>query len=87
LPAPTGTRVLDIDLHDYCTKAVVKVMIAQGSGKIVNVSSMWGMTGSSSVFPISGYNAAKGAVINLNQELGLEYATQGIQVSALCPGF
>jgi NAD(P)-dependent dehydrogenase (short-subunit alcohol dehydrogenase family) len=33
------------------------------------------------------YNAAKGAVVNLTRELGLEYARQGIQVNALCPGF
>ena len=32
-------------------------------------------------------NAAKGAVVNLTRELGLEYATAGIQVNALCPGF
>lgn len=32
-------------------------------------------------------NTAKGAVVNLTRELGLEYATAGIQVNALCPGF
>ena len=33
------------------------------------------------------YTAAKGAVVNLSRELGLEYARAGIQVNALCPGF
>ena len=40
-----------------------------------------------SLFPALAYNAAKGAVINLTRELGLQYASQGIQVNALCPGF
>jgi NAD(P)-dependent dehydrogenase (short-subunit alcohol dehydrogenase family) len=48
---------------------------------------MWGLAGSSSLFPALAYNAAKGAVVNLTRELGLEYARQGIQVNALCPGF
>ena len=61
-------------------------MVRQGSGKIVNIASMWGLAGGSSV-PFQAYNAAKGAVVNLTRELGLEYATRGIQVNALCPGF
>ena len=62
-------------------------MVTQQSGKIVNIASMWGLAGSSSVFPAPAYNAAKGAVVNLTRELGLEYAKHGIQVNALCPGF
>jgi NAD(P)-dependent dehydrogenase (short-subunit alcohol dehydrogenase family) len=48
---------------------------------------MWGLASSSSVFPAPAHNAAKGAVVNLTRELGLEYAKHGIQVNALCPGF
>ena len=55
--------------------------------EIVNIASMWGLAGASSIFPVPAYNAAKGAVVNLTRELGLEYAQQGIQVNALCPGF
>ncbi len=43
---------------------------------------MWGLAGSSSLFPALAYNAAKGPVVNLTRELGLEYAKQGIQVAA-----
>ena len=43
--------------------------------------------GSSGFFPIFAYNAAKGAVVNLTRELGLEYAAMGINVNAICPGF
>lgn len=82
-------RVLDVDLHGvfFCAREALTIMVEQGSGKIINVASMWGMTGASSVFPIPAYNTAKGAVVNLTRELGLEYATDGIQVNALCPGF
>jgi NAD(P)-dependent dehydrogenase (short-subunit alcohol dehydrogenase family) len=82
-------QVLDVDLHGvfYSCREALGVMVQQGNGKIITVASMWGLTGASSVFPIPAYNAAKGAVVNLTRELGLEYATANIQVNALCPGF
>lgn len=82
-------RVLDIDLDGvfYCSREVLKVMLPRGGGKIINVASMWGLAGASSVFPIPAYNAAKGAVVNLTREMALEYASDNIQVNALCPGF
>ncbi|MDV7087642.1 SDR family NAD(P)-dependent oxidoreductase [Rhodococcus opacus] len=95
-PAPVGQydsvnwhRVIDIDLHGvfYFCNETLPFMEQQGSGKIINIASMWGLVGGSSVFPIPAYNAAKGAVINLTREIGLEYATKNIQVNALCPGF
>jgi NAD(P)-dependent dehydrogenase (short-subunit alcohol dehydrogenase family) len=81
-------QVMNVNLHGvfYCAKAALNIMVEQGSGKVVNIASMWGMAGASSVFPIPAYTAAKGAVVNLTRELGLEYAQQGIQVNALCPG-
>ena len=87
--ADNWRRVLDVDLNGVfnCSKAVLGHMVRARSGKIVNVASMWGLAGSSSVFPIPAYNAAKGAVVNLTRELGLQYAADGIQVNALCPGF
>jgi NAD(P)-dependent dehydrogenase (short-subunit alcohol dehydrogenase family) len=88
-PTENWHQVIDVDLHGvyYCARECLKVMVGQGSGKIINVASIWGLAGASSVFPIPAYNAAKGAVVNLTRELGLEYATQGIQVNAICPGF
>ncbi|KDQ51782.1 hypothetical protein JAAARDRAFT_40807 [Jaapia argillacea MUCL 33604] len=62
-------------------------MLKQGYGKIINIASMWGLSGSSSVFPIPAYTAAKGAVVNLTREMGLQYAKENIQVNAICPGF
>ncbi|WP_433755681.1 SDR family NAD(P)-dependent oxidoreductase [Nocardia sp. CA-135398] len=82
-------RVLDVDLNGVfnCSKAVLGHMVQAGSGKIINIASMSGLSGSSSVFPIPAYNASKGAVVNLTRELGLQYAADGIQANALCPGF
>ena len=82
-------KVIDVDLHGvfYAAREALKVMVGQGSGKIINVASMWGTAGSASIVAMPGYTAAKGAVVNLSRELGLEYAKAGIQVNALCPGF
>jgi NAD(P)-dependent dehydrogenase (short-subunit alcohol dehydrogenase family) len=81
--------VLAVDLQGvfYCAREALKVMVRQKSGKIINIASMWGLAGSSSIIPLPAYCAAKGAVVNLTRELGLEYAPLGINVNALCPGF
>jgi NAD(P)-dependent dehydrogenase (short-subunit alcohol dehydrogenase family) len=81
-------RVLDVDLGGvfFCSRAALRLMVTQGHGKIVNIASMFGMTGAR-IAPIPAYAPAKGAVVNLTRELGLQYATAGIQVNALCPGF
>ena len=88
-PTDVWRRVLAVDLEGVflCAREALRLMVGQGAGKIVNVASMWGLAGSSSLFPAPAYNAAKGAVVNLTRELGLQYATRGIQVNALCPGF
>lgn len=88
-PTDVWRSVLAVDLEGVflCAREALKRMVDQGSGKIVNVASMWGLAGSSSLFPAPAYNAAKGAVVNLTRELGLQYATSNIQVNALCPGF
>jgi len=81
--------VLAVDLQGvfYCSREALKIMVKQKSGKIINIASIWGLAGSSSIMPIPAYTAAKGAVVNLTRELGLEYAPMGINVNAICPGF
>jgi len=81
-----STMSVNLDGVFYVSKAVLKVMLKQGSGKIINIASMWGLGASTGAFPAPAYCAAKGGVVNLTREMGLQYAKQGITVNALCPG-
>ena len=82
-------RILAVDLQGvfYCAREALKIMVQQKYGKIINIASVWGLVGSSGLFPVPAYNTAKGAVVNMTRELGLEYAAMGINVNAICPGF
>lgn len=81
-------RVLAVDLDGVflCSRAVLGAMVTQGSGKIINIASMYGLHGSRQT-PMPAYTAAKGAVVNLTRECALQYARHNIQINALCPGF
>ncbi len=67
----------------FCTRRVVKQMLKQKKGKIVNLASLSG----DRAFPnSSAYCASKGGIINLTRELGEELAAKGINVNAIGPG-
>ena len=59
-------------------------MVKAGRGSIITIASMAGMTPISRVV---GYSAAKAAVLNLTQFLAREWATRGVRVNAISPGF
>lgn len=67
----------------YTCRTVLPQMIARHTGKIINVSSVWGMVGASCEVH---YSAAKAAVIGLSKALAKEVAPSGVQVNCVCPG-
>lgn len=77
-------RVIDADLTSVflCCRAAVKVMLRQGSGRIINIASIAGKEGNSTLVP---YSAAKAGVIGLTKALAKEVCTRGILVHAIAP--
>lgn len=66
-----------------CSRAVIPHMIRNKSGKIINISSIWGMTGASCEVL---YSATKAAVIGLTKSLAKELGPSNIQVNCVAPG-
>ena len=81
----TWRRVIDIDLVGtmLCTQAVMPIMLAQGSGRIVNIASIAGKEGNPNLAP---YSAAKAGVIGFTKAIGRELAAKGVLVNAVAPG-
>ena len=67
-----------------CTQAVAETMTAQGSGSIVNASSVVGLYGN---FGQTNYAATKAGVIGFTKTWARELGPKGVRVNAVCPGF
>ena len=89
MPVEEWNRVVNVNLHGVflCTREAAKRMVIKKKGKIINIASVWGLVGTSSVAPLPHYAATKGALINFTREAALEYATHGINVNCIAPGF
>lgn len=72
-----------VDGAFYCSRRALQGMIHRHSGKIINVSSMWGQIGGSCEVH---YSAAKAAVIGMTRALAKEVGPSGIQVNCVAPG-
>jgi NAD(P)-dependent dehydrogenase (short-subunit alcohol dehydrogenase family) len=70
-------------------RAAGPVLLANGSGSVVLVSSMYGLVavGSGDRDGMAGYTATKGAVVNLARELAAQWGHAGVRVNALAPGY
>ena len=78
--------VLDTNLKGVflCTKAVAKLMMKQRSGKIINMTSVVGLTGNAGQ---ANYAAAKAGVVGFTKSMAKELGSRGITVNAVAPGF
>jgi len=76
----------------FCSQAVIPRMIDQGSGSIINISSIYGFLGTDQrVFnevasPSVFYSVAKGGVLQMTKRLATEYGSKGIRVNTISPG-
>ena len=67
----------------YCTRAFLPDMLSAHSGSIVNVSSVWGITGASCE---AAYSAVKAGIIGLTKALAKETGPSGVRVNCIAPG-
>lgn len=78
-------EVININLNSvfYTTKKALQYMLPEMSGKIINISSIWGMVGGS--YEVH-YSTSKAAVIGMTKALAKELGPSNIQVNCIAPG-
>ena len=78
--------VVDINLKGsfLCTKAAIKDMLKAKKGRIINITSIVGVTGNAGQ---ANYSASKAGLIGFTKSVAREYGSKGITVNAVAPGF
>ncbi len=85
-PAEKWDLVMDVNISAvfFMSQLAARVMKEQGGGKIINIASMCSFVASKR---IPAYSASKGAVMQLTKALSNEWASMGINVNAIAPGY
>ncbi|WP_291258633.1 2-dehydro-3-deoxy-D-gluconate 5-dehydrogenase KduD [Fusobacterium sp.] len=79
-----AVMAINIDAVYHLSQEVAKVMVPQGSGKIINIASMLSFQGGKFVPP---YTASKHAVAGITKAFANELACKNIQINAIAPGY
>lgn len=90
MPYEAWKKVMDVNVNGtfLMSQEVGKVMIEQGSGKIINIASVAGLGGTHPNFMDTiGYNTSKGAIITFTKDLAAKWGQHNINVNAIAPGF
>lgn len=85
-PAQDWHDVIDLNLNSvfFLCQAAGREMLKQGSGKIINIASMLTFQGG---ITVPGYAASKHGVAGVTKALANEWASKGVQVNAIAPGY
>ena len=83
-PIESWLKVMEVNVNGlfYCCRFVAPLMVENGYGRIVNISSVAGKEGNPNA---SSYSASKAAVLGFTKSLGKELATKGVMVNAVTP--
>jgi NAD(P)-dependent dehydrogenase (short-subunit alcohol dehydrogenase family) len=89
MPLEKWRKVLDVNLTGcfLMAQAVGREMLKTGSGSIINIASIAGITSSANGPFYAGYAASKAGLIGLTRELAASWGRKGIRVNAIAPGF
>jgi len=89
MPLEQWQKVLDVNLTGcfLMAQAAGRQMLKQGSGSIINIASIAGLTSSANGPFYAGYVSSKAGLIGLTRELAASWGRKGIRVNAIAPGF
>jgi NAD(P)-dependent dehydrogenase (short-subunit alcohol dehydrogenase family) len=75
---------LNVESVVHATQALGPHLLEHGSGSVINIASVAGLTGSPA---LAAYGASKAALVSLTKTLSIEWGSSGVRVNALCPGW